>query len=81
MELQINIRKEKIPEESIQHGVFIRNLTADEFLAQVHNNLGVVYSEKSEFEAVVKEYESALSLDPRLPAVWYNSGNDQLRQE
>ncbi len=74
------IREQKIPEESIRRGVFMRNLTADEFLAQVHNNLGVVHSEKKNFEKATKEYEAALHLDPRLPAAWYNYGNDLLRQ-
>src|SRR5713101_9023255 len=40
------IREQKIPEESIRCGIFLRNLTTDELLAQVHNNLGVIYSER-----------------------------------
>lgn len=48
--------------------------------AQVHNNLGVVHSERKDFEKATKEYEAALRLDPRLPAAWYNYGNDLLRQ-
>jgi len=39
------IREQKIPERSIRRGVFMRNLTTDELLAQVHNNLGVIYSD------------------------------------
>ena len=58
----------------------MRNLTSDEFLAQVHNNLAVVYSERGEFESAAREYERALDLDRRLPAAWYNYGNDLLRQ-
>jgi len=74
------IREQKIPEESIRRRVFMRNLTTDEFLAQVHNNLGVVYSERKEFEEAAREYEQALDLDSRLAASFYNWGNDLLRQ-
>lgn len=74
------IREQKIPEESIRRGVFMRNLTTDEFLAQVHDNLGVISSEKQGFEKAAREYDRALELDPRLAAAWYNSGNDLLRQ-
>jgi len=74
------IREQKIPEASIRRGVFMRNLTMDEFLAQVHNNLGVIYSERQDYGAAAREYESALDLDPHLPAALYNWGNDLLRQ-
>ena len=73
-------REQRIPEESIRHGVFMHNLTTDEFLAQVHNNLGVIYSERKNYDAAAREYESALDLDPRLPAALYNWGNDLLRE-
>ena len=74
------IREQKIPESSIRRGIFMRNLTANEFLAQVHNNLGVVYSERKDYNAAAREYESALDLDPRLPAALYNWDNDLLRE-
>jgi len=73
------IREQKIPEKSIRRGVFMRNLTTDEFLAQVHNNLGVIYSERMDYEKAAREYEQALELDPRFPAACYNYGNDLLR--
>ncbi len=74
------VREQKIPERSIRRGVFMRDLTADEFLAQVRNNLGVVHSERKEYAAAAVEYEAALDLDPRLAAAHYNFGNDLLRQ-
>src|SRR6266849_7460408 len=74
------IREQKIPEESIRRGIFMRNLTTDEFLAQVHNNLGVICSERKDYDAAAREYESALDLDLRLPAALYNWGNDLLRE-
>jgi len=73
------VREQKIPAKSIRRGVFMRNLTTDEFLAQVHNNLGVVYSERKNYEMAAAEYETALGLDPHLPAAAYNYGNDLLR--
>jgi regulator of sirC expression with transglutaminase-like and TPR domain len=74
------IREQKIAEESIRRGIFMRALTTDEFLGQVHNNLGVVYSERRDYERAAAEYREALDLDPRLPAAFYNWGNDLLRQ-
>jgi regulator of sirC expression with transglutaminase-like and TPR domain len=74
------VREHHIPERSIRRGVFLRNLTAGEFLAQVHNNLGVIFSERGLYERAATEYEEAVRLDPRLPAAWYNHGNDLLRQ-
>ncbi len=73
------IREQRIPEESIRRGVFMRNLPTDEFLAQVHNNLGVIYSERKDYEKAATEYKQALDLDPQLPAACYNYGNDLLR--
>ncbi len=72
------VRGQKIPQESIARGVFMRNLTADEFLAQVHNNLGVIYSERKDYEHAASEYEAAFDLDPHFPAPYYNFGNDLL---
>ncbi len=75
------VREHRIPEESITRGVFMRNLTTDEFLAQVHNNLGVVYSERKEYERAASEYRDVIDLDSRFPAAYYNYGNDLLRQD
>lgn len=74
------IREEKIPEASIRKGVFMRNLTTAEFLAQVHNNLGVIYSGKGQFERAAEAYGLAIDLSPRFPAPYYNEGNDLLKR-
>jgi len=73
------VREQKIPQESIERGVFMRSLTTQEFLAQVHNDLGVVYSKKKDYARAAAEYDAALDLDPRLAAACYNYGNDLLR--
>jgi Flp pilus assembly protein TadD len=72
------LREGKIPEASIRKGVFLRNLSADGFLAQVHSNLGVIYSERKDYVAAAREHRTALELDRYLPAAWYNWGNDLL---
>jgi regulator of sirC expression with transglutaminase-like and TPR domain len=74
------VREHRIPERSVRRGVFLRSLTTDEFLAQVHNNLGVIYSERRLYGRAAAEYEEATRLDRRLPAAWYNHGNDLLLQ-
>ena len=57
---------------------FPRDLDTNGFLAQVHNNLGVIHSERSDHERAAAEYRRALDLDPLLSAAWYNWGNDLL---
>ncbi len=73
------IREQKIPEKSIRRGVFMRNLTTDEFLAQVYSNLGVIYSERKKYVQAALQYERALDLDSKVPAALYNYGNDLLK--
>jgi len=74
------IREHRIPERSVARGVFLRNLTMEEFLARAHNNLGVIYSEREDIERAAAEYERAIGLDSRFPAPHYNLGNDLLLQ-
>jgi len=74
------VREQKIPAVAVRKGVFLRNLTADEFLAQIHNNLGVIDSERQEFAAAEAEYARAVDLHPKFAAAYYNHGNDRLRQ-
>ena len=42
------ITEQRIAPRSIRKEIFLRNLTADEFLAQARNNLGVIYSERQD---------------------------------
>lgn len=74
------IQEHKIPDRSLRKGVFLRNLNQDEFLAQVHNNLGVIFSQREEYERAEEHYVRAIELFPRFPAALYNLGNDLLRQ-
>jgi len=73
-------RDEKIPPESIRRGIFLRNLSDEEFLAQVHNNLGVIESGKKRYAQAAARYELALQLYPRFPAALYNYGTDLLHE-
>jgi len=73
------VREQKIPGKSIRRGTFMRNLTMEKFMAQVHNNLGVIYSERKDYSEAAAEYERALDLDPDFPAALYNYGNDLLK--
>lgn len=75
------IAQHRIAQVSIRKGVFLEGLTPDRFLAQVHNNLGVIYSEARQFERAAKEYAEAVRLDRRLPAAWYNLGKDWFEQQ
>ena len=72
------IREHSIPEKSVRNGVFLRNLTANEFIAQIHNNLGVIYSKRQQYDLAGREYQQALELHPKFPAALYNMANDLL---
>ena len=74
------LERQRIAPKSAEKGVFLRNLSPERFLAQVHNNLGVIYSERKEFERARAEYQTAIRLDRRLPAAWYNLGKDLQEQ-
>ncbi len=75
------VREHRIPERSVSRGVFLRNLTIEEFLARAHNNLGVIYSQRRDFPRAAAEYERAIDLDSRFPAPCYNLGSDLLLQD
>lgn len=70
-------REHRIPEKAIRRGVFLRNLTTAEFIAQVRNNLGVIHSERRDYGRAETQYHRALALLPEFPAALYNLGNDR----
>jgi regulator of sirC expression with transglutaminase-like and TPR domain len=74
------VSQQRIAPESIRKGVFLDDLSTEQFLAQVHNNLGVVYSERRDYARADDEYAAALRLDKRLPAAWYNRGKNLIEQ-
>ena len=74
------IREQKIPQESVQRGVFLANLTRKEFLGFVYQNRGVLESQQGNFEASGRNYRRALHLNGKLAAAYYNRGNDALKQ-
>lgn len=71
-------RQHRIPERALRRGVFLRGLTVPEFVAQVRNNLGVIYSGRREYGKAEAQYRRALALLPEFPAALYNLGNDRL---
>jgi regulator of sirC expression with transglutaminase-like and TPR domain len=74
------VSQQRIAPESIRKGVFLANLSTDRFIAQVHSNLGVIYSERRDYARADDEYALALRLDKRLPAAWYNRGKILIEQ-
>jgi tetratricopeptide (TPR) repeat protein len=76
-----HFREQKIPQESIERGVFLANLTSKEFLGFVYQNLGVLESQTGHYDASAKLYKEALHLNPKLAAAYYNLGNDFLNQK
>jgi tetratricopeptide (TPR) repeat protein len=72
---------QKIPQESIDDGVFLVNLTDKQFLGLIYQNLGVLGSQQGKFEESGKDYARAIHLNPKLAAAFYNRGNDELKQK
>jgi tetratricopeptide (TPR) repeat protein len=75
------IREQKIPQESIERGVFLVDLTDKEFLGFIYQNLGVLESQRGEFVKSGEDYARAIHFNPKLAAAYYNRGNDQLKQK
>jgi len=71
-------REHRIAVQSVGAGVFLRNLTMEEFLARAENNLGVILSKRGDHEAAGRRYRKAIRQDGRFPAAFYNLGNDLL---
>jgi len=75
------IREQRIPQSSIDRGVFLANLTDREFLGFIYQNLGVLESQRGEFEESGKDYSQAVHFNSKLAAAFYNRGNDELKQK
>jgi len=75
------IREQKIPQASIDRGVFLANLSDKEFLGFVYQNLGVLESQRGEFENSGEDYARAIHFNSKLAAAYYNLGNDELKQK
>jgi len=75
------VREQRIPKESIERGVFLANLTREEFLGFIYQNRGVLESQRRDFEASGRDYRRALRLNPKMEAAHYNRGNDALKQK
>jgi regulator of sirC expression with transglutaminase-like and TPR domain len=74
------VSQQRIAPKSIRKGVFLNDLSTKQYLAQVHNNLGVIYSERREYARADAEYDAALRLDKRLPVARYNRGKNLIEQ-
>ena len=72
---------QRIPQESIDDGVFLVNLTDKQFLGFIYQNLGVLGSQQGKFEESGKDYARAIHSNPKLAAAFYNRGNDELKQK
>ena len=75
------IREQRIPQSSIDRGVFLANLSDKEFLGFIYQNLGVLESQRGEFEESGKDYSQAVHFNSKLAAAFYNRGNDELKQK
>jgi Uncharacterized conserved protein len=73
------IRDQKIPQESVDDGVFLANLTDKEFLGFIYQNLGVLESQGGNLVDSGKNYARAIHFNPKLAAAFYNRGNDELK--
>lgn len=75
------IHDQRIPQRSIDDGVFLANLTDKEFQGFIYQNLGVLESQRGNFEESGEDYARAIHFNPKLAAAFYNRGNDELKQK
>ena len=65
-------RRYRIDQASITAGVFMRELTNAEVIAQLLSNQAVALSREGHLDEALARYDAALELAPRLVAAWYN---------
>jgi regulator of sirC expression with transglutaminase-like and TPR domain len=70
--------RQPLREPDSANPVFLRDLSAPEVAARIHNNLGTAFSRAEIFPAAEAQYARAIDLDSRFPAPYYNRGLDRL---
>ncbi len=69
-------RRNRIADSSIERGVFLRNLTADEIVAHLLSNQAIALARDGRLDDALARYDVALRKAPLLVAAWYNRGID-----
>jgi regulator of sirC expression with transglutaminase-like and TPR domain len=69
-------RRYRIDEASIASGIFMRDLSNAEVIAQLLSNQAVALSRQAKLDDALDRYDAALELSPQLVAAWYNRGID-----
>ncbi len=72
-------RRYRISQEALDAGVFMRDLTDDELIAQLLSNQGVALSRQGKTKGALRRYDKALKLHPTFIAAWYNRGIDLMQ--
>lgn len=69
-------RRNRIAESSIERGVFLRDLTANEVIAHLLSNQGIALSREGKLDEALARYDRALEMAPQLVVSYYNRGID-----
>jgi regulator of sirC expression with transglutaminase-like and TPR domain len=70
----------RIPQSTIQAGIFLGPMGEREFIAHIYSNLGALTSRRGDLHNARILYDAALVLHPRLPMTYYNRGLDLVQQ-
>ena len=68
------ISRRKIPRNSIQDGIFLRNLTRKEVIAVAHSHRAKAHEERGNLDKAIKSLEVAIRLNPKYPEAYNNIG-------
>jgi len=64
-----------ISKESIEKGVYLRNLSKKEVVGNILNERGLAYAKEGDLEKAIQDYNTALELNPNFAKTYYNRGN------
>ena len=73
-------RRHRISPPATGQPIYLKNLTDDEFLSTLVNNMGVLRSLRKQIEAADELYREALQLDPLNATAIYNMARDTMRR-
>ncbi len=69
-----------IPQESIEEGVYLKNLSKKEVISTALNTLGTFHVDQDSFEKAIEGYDQSIDLNPNNAEAYFNRGTSYMWQ-